>query len=302
MKLPTLPPLVAALLFGLAGGEMLYRSAAVRDVGGRLAGRGRLVALAHEKGIYETDLGEGEPSAGESVALENLNRKAANEWVEPAAVEREIHLLEAQFGDSKAFEKELDREGLSISALREKVSNHLRGLAWMEKRIRPALAGAESESRRFYEAHPDLFTQPARFRVAHLLLAAHAETSPENVEEKEQAIAALRTRMGKGETLAQLVAEASEDEATKTRGGDLGFFSAARMPDDFMGEIKKLRPGETSKPFRSHLGFHIAQLIESRNSRLLGWDEARPEILAALANERRASLAYQIGIELSSAD
>lgn len=302
MKLRTVLLFLAALVLGFAGGEVLYRSAAVRDLAGRLAGRGRLVAMANEKGIYETDLGEDAPSAGELATLENLKRKAANEIVEPAAIDRELGLLEAQFGDPKTFRKALERDGLSMAALREKVTNHLRGRAWMENQIRPAIAVPEPEGRRFYEAHPDLFTQPVRFRVSHLLLAAHAETPPETVEEKEQAIVTLSARFEKGETLAQLAAEASEDEATKARGGDLGFFSDARMPEDFMTEIKKLRPGETSKPFRSHLGFHLAQLVEVRNGRLLTFEEVRSEISVALANDRRASFANQIAAKLSAAD
>lgn len=302
MKLRTWPLLLAALLVGCAGGEVLYRSAAVHDLAGRLAGRGRLVAMANEKGIYETDLGEDGPSTVELVTLESLKRKAANEIVEPVAVDRELGLLEAQFGDSKTFQKALQREGLSMFALREKVTNHLRGRAWLENQIRPAIAVAEPECRRFYDAHPDLFTQPMRFRVSHLLLAVHAETPPETVEEKEQAIAALSARLEKGEPLAQLAAEASEDEATKTRGGDLDFFSDARMPEDFMTEIKKLRPGEPSKPFRSHLGFHLAQLVEVRSGRLLTFEEAQPEISVALANDRRASFAGQIATRLSAPD
>jgi parvulin-like peptidyl-prolyl isomerase len=303
MRLHLLFLILAALVLGLAVGELLYRSAAVRDLAGRLTGRGRLVALANEKGIYETDLGgDSGVSVEELVLAENLKRSAANEAVEPAAIDREIALIEAQFGDLKAFQKALAGDGLSLSALRQKVADHLRGLAWMEKQIRPVSAVTEPECRRFYETHPDLFTQPVRFRASHLLLAAHAETPPEIVEEKELAIAVLSARLEKGEALTDLAAEASEDEATKARGGDLGFFADARMPPDFMIEINKLRPGETGKTFRSHLGFHLAQLTEVRNGRLLTFEEARPEISLALANERRADFAHQIAAKLSAPD
>ena len=238
----------------------------------------------------------------ELVVLENLRRAAANETVAPAAVDREVALLEAQFGDDKTFRKALRIEGLSISALRDKVTNQLRGLAWLEKQVRPATAVTEQECREFYEAHRDLFAQPVRFRASHLFLAAHAETPPEVVEEKERAIATFATRLSKGETLSALATEASEDEASKPRGGDLGYFSEKRTPPEFIAEIKKLRVGETSKPFRSHLGFHIAQVTETRAAHLLTFDEARPEISVALANERRANRVDQIAKTLAGAD
>jgi parvulin-like peptidyl-prolyl isomerase len=286
LRLPVL--VAAAFIVGLGASELLYRSAAFRNLAGRISGRGRLVAIANEKGIYETDLGgEEEPSVGELVALENLRRASANEALDPAQVDREIALFEAQFGSDKAFRNALRRDGLSISALRESVTHQLRGVAWLEKQVGAVRQVSEQECRQSYEAHPDFFTQPVRYRVTHLFLAAHAETPPEDVEGKELAIAALYARLSQGESLSQLAAEASEDEASKRRGGDLGYFSEARMTPEFIAEIKKLRVGDTTKPFRSHLGFHIAQLTEMKEARLLSFPEARPEIFLAIANDGR---------------
>jgi parvulin-like peptidyl-prolyl isomerase len=293
---------VVALVLGLAASELLIRSFAFRDLAGRLAGRGHLVAITQGKGIYETDLGDDEPSAAELVVLENLKRAAANEAVAPAAVDREVALLEAQFGNDKSFRKALRIDGLSISALRDNATNQLRGLAWLEKQVRPATAVTEQECRQFYEAHRDAFAQPVRFRVSHLFLAAHAETPPEMIEEKERAIATFATRLSKGETLSALATEASEDEASKARGGDLGYFSETRTPPEFIAEIKKLRVGEPSKPFRSYLGFHIAQVAETRAAHLLTFEEARSEISIVLANERRANRVDQIAKTLTGAD
>jgi parvulin-like peptidyl-prolyl isomerase len=173
----------------------------------------------------------------------------------------------------------------------------------LEKQIGPFTATVtEQESRQFYDTHQDLFTQPLRFRASHLFLAAPAETPPDVVEEKELAIAALAARLAEGEAFPQLAAEASEDEATKLRGGDLGFFSESRVAPEFMAEIQRLRMGEVSKPFRSHLGFHIAQVVEIKAARLLSFEEVRPEISVALANERRALQAARLAQILSRAD
>ena len=287
--------MVIALLAGVAGSELLCRSAAFRDFAGRLCGRGHLVAFANGRGIYETDLGgEQEPTASELIISENLHRAAANEMIDPAQINREIALLKAQFAHEKEFDAALRANGFSLLSLREKVATQLRGGHWLENQIAPATAVTEQECRQFYEAHPELFQQPLRFRASHLFLAAHAETPPEVVEEKELAITALSARLARGESFSQLASETSEDEATKTRGGDLGYFSDLRMAPEFLAEIQKLRVGEISKPFRSHLGFHVAQVTDIKASRPLRFEEARPEIFAALANERRAVRAGQL--------
>jgi parvulin-like peptidyl-prolyl isomerase len=294
---------LAAFLLGLGASELLCRSTAFRDLAGYLGGRGHLIAISNQTGIYETDLGgDDEPGAADLIAVENLRHAAAHETISQARIDREIDLLKAQFGDDKNFEKALRAGGLTVSFLREKVTNQLRGLDWLEKQIRLASTANENECRQFYDARRDLFAQPLRYRASHLFLAAHAETPPEDVEEKEKAISAFSARLSQGEALSQLAAEASEDEASKPRGGDLGYFSETRMPPEFMAEIKKLRVGEISKPIRSHLGFHIAQLTDIKPAHFLTFEEARPEISVALANERRTNCVDQIARTLSRAD
>ncbi len=289
-----------ALLLGLGASELLCRSAAIRDLAGRLAGRGHLITITNQKGIYETDLGDDdEATAADLIVLENLRHASADEKIDPARIDREIKLFEAQFGDDKLFRKALRSGGLTVSFLHEKVTNQLCGLDWLEKQIRLASTANENECRQFYDAHRDLFAQPLRYRASHLFLAAHAETPPEDVEEKEKAISAFSTRLSQGEAFSQLAAEASEDEASKPRGGDLNYFSERGIPPEFMAEIKKFHVGEISKPFRSHLGFHIAQLTERQDAHLLSFDEARPEISLALANHHRETRVNELAQNLS---
>jgi len=292
--------MVLALLAGLIASELLCRSAGSRDLAGRLSGRGHLVAIANGKGIYETDLGHDEEATESDLIIsENLRRAAAKEVIDPARVDGELALLKAQFANAKAFGKALWGSGLSISSLREDIATQLCGLQWLEKQIAPTMKVTEQQCRQSYQAHQELFKQPLRFRASHLFLAAHAETPPEVIEEKDLAIAALAERLAKGESLSELAAEASEDEATKSRAGDLGFFAESRMAPEFIAEIKKLRLGETGKPFQTHLGFHIAQVTEIKAARLPGFAEVRPEISVGLANERRASQVHRLAETLS---
>lgn len=297
--------LIAAASFsGVLGSDLLCRSTAFRDAVGRISGRGPLVALAAGKGIYESDL-EGEDSflgASDLVVLENLRRAAGRELVDTAGVDRQVSLLRAQFSSDQAFLGDLEANGLSLTSLREKVTDQLQALQWLERQITAEKAATEEQIRAYYESHRAArFTQPVRLRASHLFLTAPAETPLEVVQTKRELIDSLALRLSNGETLPNLAAEASEDEATKSRGGDLGFFSSARMPPDFFTEVEKLVPGQRSKPFRSHLGFHIVEVAEVRPARALSLEEARAEVSLALANERRALIAERLAGMLNHA-
>ena len=292
--------IAAACFLGIGCSELLCRSASFRDVLGRVAGRGRLIAIANGRGFYENDLEiHGATAASDLVVAENLDRISSKEKIDPSRLDHELSLYGAEFGDESAFARALRANGLSVTTLREEVAGQLRALQWLERQITAEPAISERECRSFYETHRDLFQQPARFRASHVFLAAHAETPPEEVEAKAKAIESLALRVAGGGSLSQLAAEASEDEASKMRGGDLGFFSAARMPAEFFAEVEKLRVNKTRKPFRSHLGFHIVQLTETKPPRLLSFEEARAEISLVLSNERRALIAARLAENLT---
>jgi len=71
----------------------------------------------------------------------------------------------------------------------------------------------------------------------------------------------LRQRALNGESFAELASKYSEDEDTKTIGGDLGTLTADQLQPDFAGQIKEMKAGEISGPLRtvvgSSYGFHI---------------------------------------------
>lgn len=292
--------IAAACLLGIVCSELLCRSVTFRDVLGRISGRGHLIALANGRGFYENDLEIREAIAASDLAIaENLNRISSEEKIDPARLDHELSLYCAEFGDESAFNHALRATGVSLAELRGKIAGQLRALQWLEKQITAEPAAGDRECRSFFETHRELFQQPVRFRASHVFLAAHSETPPEDVEAKAKAIDALAARLSGGELLSQLATQASEDEASKARGGDLGFFSAMRMPPEFFAEVEKLRVGETSKPFRSHLGFHILQLTETKPSRLLTFEEARAEILLTLANDRRALITARLAENLA---
>ena len=129
-------------------------------------------------------------------------------------------------------------------------------------------------------------------------MAAPPETTADVVDAKRSAIEALSARLAAGEDFAELAAQNSEDEATKLRGGELGYFSAKRMPPDFVEDATKLRPGEIGKPVRTRLGFHILKLIDIQAPRQQSFDEVRGDIAIELANQKRAAAVDKLTVDL----
>jgi hypothetical protein len=310
--------ILCAFLAGIGVGQWISASVSCRASLGLLSGQGSLLAITHGCGIYEADVlraAEELRYAGgaDNRNLPGLNKNAAilpaliaNRAAEAMAgraairgsIEREYGLLSGQIGSRQNWLLALRRNRISPRSLRLQLARNSRTQNWIEQGIADLIQVSEQECRQYYENHLSVYLVPARFRAIHLFLAAPPETPPEMVEKKSSATDNLRTRIDHGENFSELITLASEDEATKTRGGDLGFFSDRRMPPDFFSAIKDMKIGETRK-VRSQLGFHIVRLLEAKASSQQTYDESRREIHQMLANEKRTIAVAGLAARLS---
>jgi peptidyl-prolyl cis-trans isomerase SurA len=74
----------------------------------------------------------------------------------------------------------------------------------------------------------------------------------------------IRQRLKAGADFAELARKYSNDTATASNGGDLGWVNPGDMVPGFEAQIDKLATGEISEPFKTSFGWHIAQVLERR--------------------------------------
>jgi peptidyl-prolyl cis-trans isomerase C len=304
---------------GIVCAQLVVASVFCRGKLGTICGRGHLLGLVHDRGIYQADVDRSVNESHYLAAIEHreatsIERKSAlTDLIAIAAllaradraiprtdVKREFDLLRSQFQDGKTWGQALHESGFLEPSVWRVLRNDLRARQWLSRQIIHELQVTEAECRAFYDSHPGSFFVPERLRVSHLFLAAPPETAPEIVETKRTAIEALSVRLAGGENFATLTAEYSEDEATKLRGGDLGYFSATRMPPDFVEAALKLHSGEISKPIRTRLGFHLLRLIDVQGARQKTFWESRGDIAIELANQKRAVAVQKLTVDLGS--
>jgi hypothetical protein len=301
--------IAAACISGILCAQLICRSISWRNALGVLLGRGKLLALVQGTGIYEADVvrvsrelrsrtagGDSEIINPEMDPHSVLSRLVANvraenlarhEPISHAAIDREYGVLRYQIRPEPAWSASLYKNGFSPGSLRRRIARELQTRRWIEREIANHVHVTTEDCLRYYQTHPELFSQPMRFRARHLFLAAPSETPPEVVEAKQRATEEFSERVARGEKLEDLVGVASEDEATRTRGGDLDYFSESRMPSEFFSAIKRIRVGEGSSVIRTRLGFHLVQLTNAVPTREMPFDQVEAEIRRTLENQRR---------------
>jgi len=124
-------------------------------------------------------------------------------------------------------------------------------------------------------------TQPGKDEVhaRHILF--------ENEADAKQAIADIKG----GAKFEDIAKAKSKDPSAAQNGGDLGFFSKDEMVPEFADAAFKLKPGEmTEAPVKTQFGWHVIQVIETRQAPPPSLEESK----ASIVNDLRNSMAQKV--------
>ena len=100
----------------------------------------------------------------------------------------------------------------------------------------------------------DAATDKTEYRASHILVPTK--------EKADQLIKKL-----KGGAKFEDVAKAESTDNSKANGGDLGWFTTARMVKPFGDAVKSLKKGDiTTDPVQTQYGWHIIKLVDTRDA------------------------------------
>ena len=171
-------------------------------------------------------------------------------------------------GSEASYRRRLLAVGSSVEKYETEILEQAIVQAVIDRELRKKEIVGDAEVRKYYEEHPDLYQEPARARVQHILFATRKIPSGEPLSLPERAAkkavaekAAARARAG--EDFGKLVAELSEDPESKPKGGELTFARGKSVvPPQFEAAAFSLEPGKVSDPVLTVFGYHIIKLIE----------------------------------------
>lgn len=123
-----------------------------------------------------------------------------------------------------------------------------------------------------------------QYQARHILIRIGEGATTEDGAAKAK-LDTLRARVTGGADFAKLAGEFSEDEGSKTNGGDLGWFGQDDFGPDFGSQVAGLADGAVSAPFRTQAGWHIVQRIGSRQAQ--ADDSSRRERVREAIGQRK---------------
>jgi parvulin-like peptidyl-prolyl isomerase len=178
-----------------------------------------------------------------------------------------------RWGTETALREELERsQGLSVAQYRAQIRDRLRRdfiiQSFMQLQMREArpVAIDEADIVAYYEAQrAQLAPRPATIIFRQVFV--QPEPSPEAMDEARAEIEGILQRLHAGESFEELARQFSNDEASRTRGGDLGWW---RRGDGLVREFEdaafQLREGAVAGPVSTLFGAHLIQVERIRGA------------------------------------
>ena len=133
---------------------------------------------------------------------------------------------------------------------------------------------SDAELKAYYDKHKKEFQQPKQIKARHILLKDQKQAEE------------VRQKLLKGADFATLAKKYSIGPS-KTRGGDLGFFSRDRMVKAFSDVAFSLKPKEISPVVKTKFGYHIIRVDEIKEGRQQTFDEVKAKLRQKLQTERK---------------
>lgn len=199
-------------------------------------------------------------------------------------IDEALKRLAARFESRDEMTAHLSAEGIdSEKELRLRLGARLQQQKYVESRIAPSIAVSDEEARQWFEVHAKELAHPERIEAGHVFLST---LNRDAADARGQLQQALDDVAAKRKDFATVAAELSEDPRSKGDGGKLGWLTRDRLPADFAAPVFSL-PLHRPALVRTKLGWHLVEVTARKAPEPRSFEEARPEVLAAIEAVKR---------------
>jgi peptidyl-prolyl cis-trans isomerase D len=162
-----------------------------------------------------------------------------------------------------------------------------------QAKLEQTVNAPDADLQRMYSQNQDQFRTPDRVKVRHILLKTTEKPASEEAKIKARAEDLLKQIRG-GADFAELAKKNSEDPGSAANGGAYpDWMTHGQTLPEFDKAAFSLKPGQTSDPVKTQVGFHIIQTLQKEEARLRPFEEVKGEMAAQWKKQRVNDLMQQ---------
>lgn len=214
--------------------------------------------------------------------------KALNIHLDQPQLEEKWKVHKQRYGSDEAFQAFLKRAGTTETGVREQFElNMVREKVFAT--VSENIEVTSQEVKDFYETNKKRYYEPEQVRASHILIRADAKADGHVHAEKQKLAGDLMKKSKlKGAKFEDIAKEFGEDP-TRSRGGDLGFFTRGRMVKAFEDAVWKMKIGDISDVVQTNFGYHVIKKTGHKKEHQKSFKEVSEQIERAVKARKRNS-------------
>jgi parvulin-like peptidyl-prolyl isomerase len=202
-----------------------------------------------------------------------FRQEAKKNNIEISHEELSEELLKTEVGYAEdSLNKQLEVEGLSRKEWENIIENNLLINKLINNFVNSRVSVSNGEMLLYFQNNEAKFHKREQVRALHIMV--------ETEEEIRQIQKELHSKQKDFPGLAREYSLGPEG----IRGGDLGYFEAGQMPEEF-DNVFNLEIDGVSGIIRTPYGFHLFKVVDKLEERKMGFDESKKQIKQALFQE-----------------
>jgi hypothetical protein len=210
-------------------------------------------------------------------------------FVSAGEIEAGLKEVAGRYPTPDAFAAARTRARLTEADVRWEVQRSILIRKARESAVTAQCRVGEAEAARFFEANRGRFMMPEQLRIQAITIGVDPSSPPAAWAAGKARAEQVRRELQGGAAFDALARRYSTD-ASRERGGDMGFFHRGSLADEFEKATARLRPGEISAVVQTIYGYHVVRITDVRPSRQKTFEEVSAELEKDLTAKRCAEL------------
>ncbi len=213
-----------------------------------------------------------------TIVLKNEARKQ-NVTVDKAKIDQQMQRIASQYPSQEALQKAMASKNTTEAEVRKSIEESLSMQAVLDLAVKDAPAVSDADIQKFYDSNPDKFAYPEQAHVAQIFLKMEPAGTPEQKAEIKKKLEDIRADIeSKKITFADAADKFSQDTATASKGGDLGYIPRTGNIKQLEDLIFATAPGGMTSVMESQNGFLLIQVIDLKPEGKATLEQAKPAI------------------------
>lgn len=214
-----------------------------------------------------------------------------------------IKEIKRRFKTETEFQDELRKGGLTQAQFEKKIEEQLMVMKMIEQEMRGAVERpTDEDAKKLFKQIQDKMDgknlglakededeigkladyfkkiSSEHVRARHILVAVDKNATMNEKSEALKKIKKVQGELAKGADFKEEVVKYSDDPGSRTRGGDLGYFTKEDMVPEFSKVAFATKVGEISEPFQSEFGWHILKVEERKAANKIAFEDVSNDL------------------------